>query len=213
MKPHVTVITVLVNALALLSASGATSQQTVRLASPCQITGRHGIDRWPAKTDPERIPTDKSKITAIKPSQIFAWPGVGTKAGLTRNSKRLPSEQRWFALTGRVTGMKIEADGDIHIEMVDANDNRPGTVGAEISPGPIWCELRKLAFSWTTQKFPFSFGSSKTLTVTGRHVVTVTGKAFYDIDHAPKDRSNVRGKPFKPNYAVWEIHPVMGMTR
>jgi hypothetical protein len=56
-------------------------------------------------------------------------------------------------------------------------------------------------------------GGSKTFIVSGRHVITVTGKAFYDVDHAPKDRSNERGKPFKPGYAVWEVHPVIGMTR
>ena len=37
--------------------------------------------------------------------------------------------------------------------------------------------------------------------------ITVTGKAFYDIGHAPADHSNRRSTP--KNYAVWEIHPVM----
>jgi hypothetical protein len=40
-----------------------------------------------------------------------------------------------------------------------------------------------------------------------RMVVTVTGKAFYDIAHAPADHSNRRHSP--KDYAVWEIHPVM----
>jgi hypothetical protein len=217
MNSQIILTTLLLNALLVISASSATnkqaSQRTVRLASPCNITGQHGIDRWPAKTDPQRAPTDKSKITSITPSQMFAWPGVGVSAHLTKQSSRITSEQRWLALTGRVVGMKLEADGDIHIELVDATDNNPGIVGAEIPPGQIWCEFRKLALSWTTQKFPLSFGSSKALIVTGTHVVTVTGKAFYDVDHAPKDRSNERGKPFKPGYAVWEVHPVMGMTR
>lgn len=132
---------------------------------------------------------------------------------LTTASKRLVAEQRWYTVTGRVTGMKIEADGDLHIELEDANGNRPGIVGAEIPPGQIWCELRKLALSWTTQRYPFHFGSSKSLTVVGRHVISVTGKAFYDVDHAPKDRSNERGVPFKPGYSVWEIHPVMAISQ
>jgi hypothetical protein len=38
-------------------------------------------------------------------------------------------------------------------------------------------------------------------------VVTVIGKAFWDIGHAPKDGSNRRKR--LPDYAVWEIHPVM----
>jgi hypothetical protein len=36
-----------------------------------------------------------------------------------------------------------------------------------------------------------------------------TGKAFYDIAHAPANHSNRRRKP--KDYAVWEIHPVMKM--
>jgi hypothetical protein len=39
------------------------------------------------------------------------------------------------------------------------------------------------------------------------HVITVTGKAFYDIGHALADHSNRRHTP--KDYAVWEIHPVM----
>jgi hypothetical protein len=219
MNPKILRAVVFLNALLFVSAvsaktkHSAKTKQTVMLASPCKLTGQHGVDRWPAKTDAESIPSDKSKITSITPSQVFAWPGVGVGAHLTKKSPRSASEQRWFALTGIVAGMKVEADGDIHIELVDANDNKTGIVGAEIPPNQIWCELRKLALSWTTQKFPFSFSSSKNLTVVGRHVVTVTGKAFYDVDHAPKDRSNQRVGRFPPGYAVWEIHPVMGMTR
>jgi len=38
-------------------------------------------------------------------------------------------------------------------------------------------------------------------------IITVIGKAFWDIGHAPKDQSNQR--KYMPGYAVWEIHPVM----
>jgi hypothetical protein len=41
-------------------------------------------------------------------------------------------------------------------------------------------------------------------------VVTLIGKAFWDIGHAPKDQSNCRKN--LPGYAVWEIHPVMNRT-
>jgi len=40
-------------------------------------------------------------------------------------------------------------------------------------------------------------------------LITVTGKAFYDIAHAPANHSNRRRTP--KDYAVWEIHPVMKM--
>jgi hypothetical protein len=38
-------------------------------------------------------------------------------------------------------------------------------------------------------------------------IVTVIGKAFFDIGHAPKDQSNRRSH--LPGYAAWEIHPMM----
>jgi hypothetical protein len=41
-------------------------------------------------------------------------------------------------------------------------------------------------------------------------VVTVIGKAFYDIDHSGKNpRKNRRN--YDSSLAVWEIHPVMVM--
>jgi hypothetical protein len=63
-----------------------------------------------------------------------------------------------------------------------------------------------MVFGWTKQKFPFTVKSVHDLTI-AEHVVTVTGKAFYDIAHAPADHSNRRHSP--KDYAVWEIHPVM----
>jgi hypothetical protein len=41
-------------------------------------------------------------------------------------------------------------------------------------------------------------------------IVSVIGKAFWDIGHAPKDQSNRR--KYMPGYAVWEIHPVMKLA-
>jgi hypothetical protein len=38
-------------------------------------------------------------------------------------------------------------------------------------------------------------------------VITVIGKAFFDIGHAPADHSNRRTD--LQGYAAWEIHPVM----
>jgi hypothetical protein len=62
-------------------------------------------------------------------------------------------------------------------------------------------------FGWTTQTFPFVVKTAHRLKIPKRHVITVTGKAFYDIGHAPADHSNRRNTP--KGYAVWEIHPVM----
>jgi len=57
------------------------------------------------------------------------------------------------------------------------------------------------------QSFPFSLKTAKKLKIRQPHVITVTGKAFYDIAHAPADHSNRRAKP--EGYAVWEMHPGM----
>jgi hypothetical protein len=122
---------------------------------------------------------------------------------------RMPSEEKWYALTGRVVDAKVEADGDIHIALQDANGDKVGTVSAEIPVGPKWCEIRQTVFGWTTQKFPFGVKTAHALKIHEPHVITVTGKAFYDIAHAPADHSNRRRTP--KDYAVWEIHPVMKM--
>jgi hypothetical protein len=117
------------------------------------------------------------------------------------------SEQKWYNLTGRVVGLTVEVDGDIHIALQDANGGRVGTVIAEIPVGRKWCEIRQAVFGWTTESFPFSLITSHALKIREQHVITVTGKAFYDVAHAPVNHSNRRTTP--KEYAVWKIHPVM----
>jgi hypothetical protein len=90
----------------------------------------------------------------------------------------MPSEQKWYNLTGRVVGLTVEVDSDIHIALQDANGGRVGTVLAEIPLGPKWCEIRQAVFGWTTQSFPFSLKTSKKLKIHEQHIITVTGKAF-----------------------------------
>jgi len=75
---------------------------------------------------------------------------------------------------------------------------------------PQWCEIRTTVFSWTPTRFPFHTGSAKKLTFGQSPIITVIGKAFWDVGHAPKDQSNRR--KYMPDYAVWEIHPVMKLT-
>jgi hypothetical protein len=45
----------------------------------------------------------------------------------------------------------------------DPDGTRVGTVSAEIPVGPKWCEIRRIVFGWTTQKFPFSVKTAHTL--------------------------------------------------
>ena len=74
-------------------------------------------------------------------------------------------------------------------------------------PHKKWCELRKIVFSWTHPKFPFRVRSGRKLKINESRIVTVTGKAFFDINNAPADQSNRRTD--LPGSAAWEIHPVM----
>ena len=80
-------------------------------------------------------------------------------------------------------------------------------IGVEVPAKPQWCEIRKTVFSWAQTKFPFHTSSAKKLKVDQAPVIRGIGKAYFDVGHAPKDQSN--GRKYQPNYAVWEIHPVM----
>ena len=73
-----------------------------------------------------------------------------------------------------------------------------------------WCEIRNMVFGWTQAKFPFHTSSAKKLNVDDPPIITVVGKAFFDVGHAPKDQSNRR--KYQPGYAAWEIHPVMKLN-
>ena len=173
--------------------------------SPCDCRNANGGGRWSVKTDASLLPTDASAIQAVTPSEIFRWPGPD--AALTMQSERTGIENNWYALTGRIADLMVEPDGDLHIALHDATGSKMGIVSCEIPVGPQWCSLRTTVFGWTSTKFPFHTSSTKRLMFTGSLIITVVGKAFWDIGHAPKDRSNHR--KYMPEYAAWEIHPVM----
>ena len=71
-------------------------------------------------------------------------------------------------------------------------------------------EICTTAFSWTPTRFPFHTGTAKKLTFGQSPIITVIGKAYWDVGHAPKEQGNRR--KYMPDYAVWEIHPVMKLT-
>ena len=183
---------------------------TATFVSPCECQGQKNGTRWPVKTDPSPVPSDNSTIQSVTPSQICEWKGPGPNEPLTpQTNTRITAEQKWYNLTGRLDSVKVEADGDITLVLKDADGKKAGSVGAEIPVGPTWCDLRQTVFGWTTQSFPFSFKDSQKLEVRESHVITVTGKAFFDVQHVSADNSNRRAKQKK--YAVWEIHPVMAL--
>jgi len=188
--------------------STATAAPPVTYVSPCECLDNHGKHRWSVKVDPSLPPTDTSAIQAVTPSDVCAWPGMAEP--LTMQSERTGIENNWYALTDRIVDLIVEGDGDLHIELQDASGDKPGIVVVEVSAKPQWCEIRNTVFSWTHTRFPFHTSSARKLTLDQSPVVTVTGKRFWDIGHAPKDQSNRR--KYMPDCAVWEIHPVMKLT-
>ena len=109
--------------------------------------------------------------------------------------------------TTLIVAVKVEADGDLHIALSDATGDKQGTVVCKVPLKPQWCDIRESVFSWTPTRFPFQTSSAKRLKIANPPVVTIAGKAFWDIGNAPKDQSNRRSH--QPGYAAWEIHPVM----
>jgi hypothetical protein len=105
----------------------------VTFVSPCECQGFHGKNRWIAKTDLSPVSSDKSAIQSVTPSQIYSWEGPGPDVDLTGYTEaRMPSEQKWYALTGRVVDAKVEADGDIHIAL--QGTLRAGRQAREVEP-------------------------------------------------------------------------------
>src|SRR6266480_4708135 len=191
------------------TAFSTTSAKAVgTFTSPCTCESNHGVSRWAAKTDLAEPPPGSANIKPITPSQMSAWQGIG--GGVTQRSRRLIAEENWFSVTGRIEKVRIEDDGDLHIELRNA-DAQHGGIVVELPLGPRWCEMRKTVFSWTNARFPISPGREDKFALVQHPIVTVIGKAFYDIDHSGNDtRSNRRN--YDPSLAVWEIHPVMRLA-
>ncbi len=139
-------------------------------------------------------------IRKITPAHILAWPGPG--GHIDQRTDRIAAENQWYAVTGRIEKIKVEDDGDIHVEMKDIGAD--ASIVVELPLGPRWCDMRKMVFSWTNATFPLT-GKFK---LTQHPIITVVGKAFYDIDHSGKDTHTNR-RNYDQSIGVWEIHPVM----
>src|ERR671930_1996964 len=122
--------------IVFFSIAAVSCKPPVHFVSPCECRDTRDKGRWVAKTDPSLPPTDASSIQAVTPSDIFAWAGPTER--LTRYSKRIPAEEKWYALTGRVVDLRVEPDGDIHIALQNATGHKPGIVVVEVPEGPLW---------------------------------------------------------------------------
>src|SRR5262249_39554293 len=77
-----------------------------------------------------------------------------------------------------------------HSELMYRPGDKPGVVVCEIPAQPQWCEIRTTVFSWTLKptRFPLKIGSAKNLTFGESPIITVIGKAMWDVGHAPKEQ-------------------------
>jgi hypothetical protein len=171
-------------AIALFCGTAVATSPPVTFESPCECHDNHGEHRWAVKNDPSTPPVDASAIQAVTPSDVFSWPGPAEH--LTQSSERTGIENNWFALTGRVVDVKVEMDGDLHLALQDATGDKAGIVVCEIPAKQQWCSIRETVFSWTTTRFPFHTSSDRKLKLTQAPIITVTGKAYWDVGHAPK---------------------------
>jgi hypothetical protein len=210
-KTNHTKSTLFIAALLLLPVSeeaSAREKRTVTFTSPCSCEGNHGVSRWAEKTDPLLPPAGDIGIQHITPADMFARQGPGLRP--THSSPRSAAEETWYAVTGKIDKVRVEDDGDLHIVMTNV-DARAGEIVVELPLGPLWCEMRKTVFSWTNARFPFGIGGNKMFRLLEHPIVTVVGKAFYDIDHSGSDDRNNR-RSYDQSEAVWEIHPVMRLS-
>lgn len=166
------------------------------------------MSRWAAKTDTATPPLNLAGVQALTPADMFGWSGPGGR--ISHSAARIAAEEKWYAVTGRIEKVRVEDDGDLHIVMNNA-DGRAGEIVVELPLGPTWCEMRKKVFSWTNARFPFPTGQRDSFWLLQHPVVTVIGKAFYDIDHSGSDTSGNR-RNYDQGLAVWEIHPVMQLS-
>jgi hypothetical protein len=192
-------VTFTIAALALVWSTAAAAPP-VTFESPCSCRDTYGKARLAVKSDPSAPPADASAIQAVTPSDIYSW--AGPDVHLTGQSERTGIENKWYALTGRVVAVKAETDGDLHNELQDATGDKPGVVIVEVPAKPQWCDVRNTVFAWTNAQFPFHTSSAKKLTLNQTPVITVTGKAFFDVGHSLKDQKSNR-RSHLPGYAAW----------
>jgi hypothetical protein len=177
-----------------------------------QVRENHAADRLEAKNEWVAVPTNPAMFKRITPSGMFAWrplSGVGK-----HSARKYPQEQQWYMVTGRVAEVRVQDDGDVHFELADATGRKRGRILAELPLGKTWCDLRMIVFSWTAKGTHFKrFQAGGVLPLRINPVVTVTGKAFFDVDHAGKNPLRNRNITHRAgNLAAWEIHPVNAIT-
>jgi len=87
--------------------------------------------------------------------------------------ERMPSEQKWYALTGRVVAAKVEADGDIHIALQDATATAWELLTPKSRLARSGVRFGKLCFAGRHRSFHSRSRRCTRLKISAPHVVTV----------------------------------------
>jgi hypothetical protein len=186
---------------------------TVTFVTRVECKGDHSKWRWKVKTEKDKPPTRIAADHRVTPADIAAWDPPEDK--VTTRTPRKGREAEWWELTGKVTLVKAEKDGDLHVQLGDPKGEGRLQVIVEIpvdhdDPDSAWSNMRKTAFAWSSQDFPFTTKTGHKLRLNEKPVFKVVGKAFYDAVHQKKSTPNRRRD--NPLVTVWEIHPVMRLT-
>jgi hypothetical protein len=182
-------------------------------SSPCQYRGDGGKYRWAVKIDAERPPQSVDADQQLSPLRLFNW--TGGRGTILSRTPRQGRENEWIQLTGKVTSVIIEGDGDIHVELMNVDGRSQAKAVVEIPAGRRWCPLRQIVFGWTRPNFPIVTARQE-LSLRSDHVISVIGKAFWDGQHAPAATTPKAVRRNRRTYdstcSVWEVHPVMVLT-
>ena len=198
-----------------VSAAGAQARSPttqVTFTSACACPTCHGKHRWDVKTDRAAAPASVPANHRLTPSQLRHWAGPG--GDLRKNSPRTGKELEFFELTGEIRWVRAEDDGDIHVQLADQGKGANAkTASVEIPAGEPWCAIRAQLFALTSTTFPLKFSKHVDLPPRSGTVITVTGKAFYDVENDGGDpEANDRPGAKQSRTTVWEIHPVMKLV-
>jgi hypothetical protein len=86
-------------------------------------------------------PQMRAQFRPLRPRRCLV--GLAWGVQLSWQSERNGIENKWYALTGRVVTVKVEADGDLHLALQDATGNKLGMVACEIPAKSEWYEIRQ----------------------------------------------------------------------
>lgn len=146
-------------------------------------------ERWPVKVLSDKFIPDTNKSLPITVAEMHTWPRQ--KVGNT--TPRMSTEKQVVTITGTITRMALEADGDYHIEVSD------GT----LSDSAMVCECVDPTLP-VAAKSPFISQFKAVRAVVSKckvgTKVNFTGVLFQDKFHSPSPK---RTRNFI------EIHPII----